>query len=132
MTYILDSKGRKLEGTDIAFVDKVLKLKNKSGSNPWPVLEEIVKFWRSKNRKRWDAYLIDVQNVKESRKDQKYASVHDKKNDGYLRYILDIPQEIIFMIRCVYSPDELPMDKKSGFFKEFAKKFTVFKVAKKT
>jgi len=128
---IYDALGRKIPAGDISFVNRVIDLKKKSGSNPWPVIEGCIKFWRDKRRKRWDAYLIHIDDTRETRRDSKFASVHDRANDGYLRYTLDIPQEIIYMIRCIYSPDELPMDKQSGFFKEFAKRFPVFRVAQK-
>lgn len=131
MSAIYDQFGRKIDPGDISFINNLVSLKAKSGSNPWPCIEAIIKFWAGKNRNKWKSYLLYLDDIKETRADRKYGSVHDKVNDGYLRYTLDIPMEIVYMIRCLYNADELPMDKQSGFFKEFAKRFPKFKIAEK-
>ena len=113
---------RKLE--HLRAVSHLFKLKEKNGSNPWPVIEECFKVWASKEPNTWKSYLVRLDNIKQTRAN-KFASVEDTSDtatDGAtLRYTLDIPEQVMFMVRCIYSPDELPMDKR--FFEEFAKHF---------
>src|SRR3990167_7349304 len=122
---IYDHLGRAIKSEHIQAVDELLKLKIKSGSDPWPVIEKCFKIWECGNPTRYNSYLIHVDDIKKTRKDPKYASTTDKVTGGILRYIIDIPEEVMKMIRCVYSPQELPMRGKQGkrFFQQFAKRF---------
>lgn len=117
------------ESHDVLAVNKLLKLKIESGTNPWPVIEQIIHIWSSKNPQRWEAYLFKLKEIKETRKDRKYGSTKDKITGGYIRYLLDIPQPVMKMIRALYDPNELPMN--TEFFHEFAKRFPNMRVAEK-
>ena len=127
--FILDSFGRKIPINDANFVESVIKLKQKSGSKPWPVIEALFNYWASKNPREYQSFIINIENIRKTRKDPKYGSSTDKETGGILRYTLDIPQEVMFMLRKVYDVDELPMDRE--FFIEFARRFPRFKVAQK-
>ncbi|MEK6882964.1 MAG: hypothetical protein AABY22_25290, partial [Nanoarchaeota archaeon] len=104
-------------------------LKQKSGSSPWSVIEECFNIWASEKPTKYNSYLVYLQDIKETRKDKEFASTKDPVTGGYLRYTLDIPQEVMMMVRCVYNSSELPMNRE--FFQEFAKRFPKFKVAEK-
>ena len=119
--FIYDHLGIKRKLSDIRIVGHLETLKKKSGSDPWPVIEECFKVWQSKNPTEWDSYLYYLEDIRETRKDKKFASSTDKVTGGILRYVVDIPQKIMFMIRILYTPDELPMNK--AFFINFAKRF---------
>ena len=121
-----DIFGNKIE---LVFIDKYVTLKKKSGSNPWPVIEEAISDWKKIKPKEWEAFIVNVQDLRNTRKDKKYASTTDKVTGGILRYTLDIPYPVMRLIRAVYNVDELPMNKE--FFLEFARKFPYFKVADK-
>lgn len=127
--YIYDSFGIKRKISHINAVARLEKLKETSGTNPWPVIEECLKVWESKAPKTYESYLIHLDNVKKTRKDSKFASTYDKQTGGYLRYTLDIPQDVMYMIRCLYTADELPMNKR--FFESWAKKFPKMMIAEK-
>ena len=127
--YILDSLGRKLDLNNVAAVENIVALKKKYGSNPWPVIEACFKVWADKKPSEYNSLLIRIKDIKETRKDSKFASTTDKVTGGILRYTLDIPQEVMYMIRCVYTPDELPMRRE--FFLEFSRRFPRFKIAEK-
>lgn len=129
MTFIYDTLGRKVNLDHVRMVDHLVKLKQENGSNPWPVIEACFNFWASLKPTKYRSYLIYLKDIKETRKDRKFGSTKDKVTGGILRYTLDIPEEVIFMIRCIYNADELPMDRK--FFMEFARRFPRFKVADK-
>ena len=118
------------ESAHVLAADSLLDLKKKSGSNPWPVIERVIEVWSKKELRTWESYLVHLDNVRNTRKDKKYASTYDKKHGGYLRYTLDIPQEVMFMIRVLYDPFELPMTKE--FFKEWSKRFPKMRIAEKT
>jgi hypothetical protein len=105
-------------------VDKIFKLKEKSASNPWPVIEEIINVWASKKPGKWRALLLDVGDLKDTR-----ATDYGSSKTKSTRYLVDVPEEIVTWIRVVYNPDELPMNKK--FWRTFANKFPSLRVAKK-
>lgn len=129
--YIFDKFGIKRNVSDINAVERLFRLKASSGSNPWPVIEECVKIWQSTNPSQYKSFLFDLGVMKQTRRD-KFASSDPKKDKvhgGILRYTLDIPEKVMYMIRCIYSTDELPMDRE--FFRAWAKRFPKMKVAEK-
>ena len=127
--YLYDSVGRRHKASHLAWIEQVCKLKDKSGSNPWPVIEECLNFWASQNPMRYKSFLIDVDETRQTRKDRKFGSSYHKETNSTLRYTLDIPQEVILMIRCIYTANQLPMNR--DFYQEFARKFPKMKVAEK-
>lgn len=129
MDYIYNADGTKIKLSDISFVEKVLKEKKKSGSNPWPVIELIIKHWAESKPTEYKSFLIDVTDIRNTRKDKKYGSTKDKVTGGYLRYTLDLPNDVMYRIRKVYNVDELPMNRE--FFMEFSRRFPAMKVAEK-
>lgn len=120
-------QNRLVNSTDAMAADKLLKLKEDSGSNPWPVIEQCIKIWADKHPTKWDAYLVKVQNVRDTRHNSKYANSPDPNSGG--RYLLDIPQSVMLMIRCVYDADELPMNKE--FFHEWMVRFPKMAIPEK-
>jgi len=125
---ILNSLG---EPVNVAFVEHIIKVKQRSGSNPWPVIEELFKVWERTHPKQYKSHLIYIKDVRATRRD-KFASSDPRKDpvhNGILRYTLDIPDTVMYMIRKVYSANELSMNRE--FFLEFARKFPKYKVAEK-
>lgn len=88
----------------------------------WEVIEEVVNVWQKTQPKEWKSHLIELKDLKETRENE-FASTKDKS----LRFILDIPEKVIMMIRILYSSEDAPMDKK--WMLEFAKRFPRFVVA---
>lgn len=125
-----DQFGRPRKLSDLNAVVEIEKLKQKSGSNPWPVIEKIIDVWQKTRPREWKAFLYEIDDVRKTRRG-KFASSDPRKDEhgGILRYTLDIPQKVMYMIRAVYTNDELPMDKK--FFREFAVRFPKMRVAEK-
>lgn len=124
---IFDNLGRQIPNGLIQFVDEVMKLRG-SKDAPWSVIEKCFEYWEKHNPTKYRSFLVNVENLRNSRKND-FASTKDPVTGGILRYTLDIPEEVMFMIRKIYDTDELPMDKK--FFNEFARRFPRFVVAKK-
>ena len=127
-TFIFDQFGIRRKLSDLNAVERLFKLKEKSGSNPWPVISECINIWQSTNPREYKSFLFDLGTMKQTRKN-KYASSTDKVTGGILRYTLDIPEKVMFMIRCIYSPQELDMNHE--FFVAWAKKYPQMKVAEK-
>ena len=114
---------------DFTAVDKLIALKKVSGASPWPVIEMCFKIWSETNPRHYNSYLVYLKNIKDTRKDKRFASTYDRKTGGYLRYTLDIPEKVLLMIRSLYNYDELPMNRE--FFFEFARRFPTYKIAEK-
>ena len=110
------------ESSDYLAADKLIKLKNEKPM--WDVIDEVITVWFKRQPKQWKAHLFNLSNLKQTRKN-KFASTKDKS----LRYILDIPEKIIMMIRVLYDTNEAPMDKK--WMLKFAKRYPRFLVAEK-
>lgn len=120
---VLDGQtGKIYKSKDIHFVDHLIDLKAKNSTNHWVVIDEVVKAFRDRYPKEWKSYLVRVEEIRETRENPKYA---DNKKEG-LRYLVDYPEWIGNVVRGLYSPDELSMDKK--FMVEFAKRYPIFKV----
>lgn len=99
----------------------------KKTHNVWEVIDEVFKVWSSHHPEKWKSFVWNVRDVKETRIDKKFGT--SKTKGSNLRYYIDIPQDVIYMLRTLYTPDELPMNSK--FFREFAKRFPKFKVVDK-
>jgi len=108
--------------------DRLLRLKKEN--KLWEVVEECFNIWSSKHPTEWKSFLFHVQEIRETRKSTKgFRGVTKGKDGGYIEYTMDVPQDVIFMLRVLYTPDELPMDKK--FFRQLGKRFPKFKVSGK-
>ena len=129
MSVIYNAWGIPRHTSHLAAVRYLEEIKKNNGSNPWPVIECCIKIWQDSSPKEWKAYIVEINDLRNTRKDPKFASTYDRVQGGSLRYILDIPEKVIKMIRCVYDVDELPMNKK--FFHEFARRFPKFQIAQK-
>lgn len=114
--------GKTMPATVWQTADGLVKLRNTKGL--WEVIGEVVKAWENLKKHKYTSHIIDLKEKKETRLNQ-YGSTKSKS----LRYLLDIPEDIINMIRILYPIDELPFDKK--FFREFGKRFPQYKVADK-
>lgn len=118
---ILDQvSGQLIESDKVTFVEKLLDLRKKEG--PWEVIELIIKYWSESDPVRYKSFVIDVKDKRETR-----ANKFGSNKSGAVRSTLDIPEDVIRMIRAVYKPEDLVMDKK--FFNEMWKRFPVFRVA---
>ena len=101
----------------------------------WETISEIVKGWKSRHPKKWDAYLI---HLKDSRENQKTTNVgskrfrgvsRDKENDALLSQVVDFPIWIMQCIRKLFSDQELQFDK--DFFRGFARRYPEFRIMEK-
>lgn len=133
MSILFDKFGQPHKLEDVTAVTAIFRLKEKSGSNPWPVIEKIIEIWTSKNPIKWNSYLTYLKEVKETRKvtsvgnhGWRGVSRADRENDGIIVYAVDFPEPVQMWLRAVYTPQELPMNLE--FFREFAVRFPRFKV----
>lgn len=102
--------------------DKLIELKK--DKDPWEVFEYIVKIWMSTNPSEYESFLVDLDETKKSRKvtnvgGKQFAGVSVDKEGATLRYLLDIPTKVVYMIKALYP--EMNMDKE--FYNKWAKKF---------
>ena len=116
--------GQLRESTDVISVDRLLELKKNNPTNYWPVVEACLDIWIAKRPTEYKSFLVELQDMKQTRRN-KFAS---SETEMY-RYTLDVPEMVIFMLRRLYTTDEMPMDKK--FFRSWAKKFPKMRVAEK-
>ena len=120
---IYDGLSEKLrDSTELQFVDKVFELKAKG--KLWEVIGLIVKQWQETNPVNYKSFLIDVKTKRETR-----ATKYGSNKSMNLRSVVDVPQDVIYRIRTVYSPDELPMD--LAFFKQMYKRYPQWAVAER-
>ncbi len=119
--------------SSVQLADKLIQLKKTKSK--WEVIAFIVDSWAKTNPKSWRSHVINLQAVKQSRKlttigTKEFSGVSkDKTTGAYLRYALDIPEKVIFIIRKLYNAEELPMDKE--FFDQFGKRFPIFVISER-
>lgn len=107
----------------VAAADKLIKLKKEN--KPWEAIELIVDIWKTTRPKEYKSYIVQVDDAKETLADPKYG----KSRNSNLRRTLDVPEMVLNMIRKLYSPEELPMNKE--FFIAWSKKFPKMMIAEK-
>jgi hypothetical protein len=114
---------------DVQAADRLIELKKQN--KLWEAVELCFEIWARRNPKEWKSFLFHVDEVRETRKTTRgFKGVsRDKETGGYTQYLLDIPQDVVYMLRKLYTPDELPMDKK--FFNQLARRFPKFRVSHK-
>jgi len=117
--------GRVVDSRVAEGADRLLKTKAEKGL--WPAIEECIRIWKGKNPEEWQSYLFYLKDIKTSRKT---PLAHSKDSRGrYLRYVVDVPQQVVKMIRVLYPPEDLKMDIK--FWTKFGKKFREFMIPEK-
>ena len=112
-------------------IDRLIELKNTK--SPWEVIAEVIKIWQSTEPNEWKSFIVTMKDVKATRKittvgASQFSGV-TKSKGSYGRALLDIPTRVFRMIRAIYKPEELPMDRK--FYTKFGEKFPMFLVAEK-
>ena len=124
---------RWVQASKMQAVNKLIKLKNDKG--PWEVIAEIIRVWVKEKPEEYRSFVIGLDETKRSRKVSSVGGSYfsgvtkDKSTGGRIRYLCDIPVKVIKMIRVIYTPDELPMDKK--FYNKFGRLFPDFKISEK-
>lgn len=119
---VVTETGNIVESAPYSAADRLVNLRNTK--TLWEVVAEVVKVWEQTKVKQYRSHLIDLQDKKETR-----LNKHGSNKDKSLRYIVDVPEDIIRMLRILYDVEDLPMDK--PFFRMFGKKFPQYKVAEK-
>ena len=110
---------------EIAFADKIIKAKN---NNPWEAIELMFDYWRKQNPAEYNAFVIEVEGVRQTRANSLGASTN--KNSG-MRYTLDIPAQVWNMIVAVFGDKETLDIYSKDFFRELGKRFPFLKVAER-
>lgn len=124
MDTIINGKLRPVK--DVQTADYLINMK--PTSTIWEVCEEIIKIWQAKNPDTWKSYIVHVSDLQNTRKN-KHAASENKETGMITRYIVDVPEQVVLMLRMIYSVEELPMDK--IFWREFGRKFPAFRVAQR-
>jgi hypothetical protein len=109
----------------VSSADHLFKMKEQN--DVWQVIEEVVKVWAASRPNEYNSYVVDVSDTKELMYDKEFGQ--SKHKSEHLRRYLDIPDTVMKMIRIIYNPDELPMNK--AFFHKWAKKFPKMTVVNK-
>lgn len=119
-------EGKLHDAASVSLADKILAMKRKGKT--WEIIDEMVSAWIDKNDGRefaaFKAYLNDAREVQQ---DKKFGRTKNQDQDR--RYVLSMPQELMFMIRSIFKPTELIMD--TEFFIDFAKRYPVFRIPDK-
>ena len=113
---------RVIDSGKYAFLEGVEKLKKKN--NLWGVVRLCLEYWANEKKEQYDSYIVRLKNIRETRRN-KFSSTRDKS----LRYTLDFPQQVMFLLRKIYSVEELPMDEK--FMHQCWRRFPQLRVSEK-
>jgi hypothetical protein len=114
-------------------IDRLIKLKNTKSH--WVVIKEIVRMWAEERPTEYKSFIITLKDTQATRKKKaglwgkEYKGISYDTKGSRLVDMVDIPVRVMKMIRAIYKPDQLPMDKK--FFNGFIKRFPKFKIGGK-
>ena len=124
-TPIADLYERWMPMKHVMAADHLIDLKHKNQKDVWIVIDAIVEAWRKKHLDEWKSFIIETKKTSQTRTNEYGAN----KKAG-LRYIVDCPEWIHHVIRKLYDPDELDMNKE--FWQLFWKRYPVFRVSEKS
>jgi hypothetical protein len=112
----------------VSAADKLIELKK--NKDVWEVIRAIVQMWQETNPKEYDSFIYTLEHTKQTRKVTKgFRGVsYDKETGGNLRYKLDIPVKVIYMIRRLYPDMNLDKDFYNKWEKVFPKMVIMEKV----
>ena len=114
----------------LQLVNALMRAKKKN--DPWDVIALCIKAFKDKYPTRYQSYVIRLGAVRAGEKKTRVGTKEfrgvskDKVTGGYLAHTVDFPAWIMSLIRKIYSPTELIMDK--GFFREFGKRHPEFRI----
>ncbi len=117
---IVDQSNKLRDSEDVQFVDSVLKLRREG--KHWEAIDLIITHWANKNPQKYKSFLIEVKDKRDTR-----LNKHGSNRSKNLRSLLDVPEDVIFMIRKIYSVEELDMDKE--FFERLYKRYPAMRAA---
>jgi len=123
---VVNENGKIRDVSQVELAEKVVEMRKKD--DPWKVIDTLIKVWAKESPDDVEAMRINLSQYKETLEDSEFGQTkhgHDQER----RFQLAFPRNLMLMIRSIYKPEELPMDKK--FFGEFAKRYPFFKVAEK-
>lgn len=120
------SNGKLRKARDVALADKVLETKKNKGL--WVTLELLVNAWLKDSPEDFEAFKFQIDAYRDGLFDSKYGQTAGGK-DMDRRFTMVFPEKLFFMIRSIYKPTELNMDRK--FYTKFATRFPMFRIPEK-
>lgn len=118
--------GKLYEANDIALVEKVVQ--ERKDKDPWDVITDLVNAWADRSPDDFKAFKVHLENTRMDLKDKKFGQTSGGK-DMERRLTMIFPQTLMSMIRAVYKPQELKMDR--TFYHEFLRRFPFFRISEK-
>lgn len=107
---------------NVLAADHLIKLKEDNQTDVWAVVDGVIKLWMDRHPNVWKSFIYSTEQTRNTRANEFGAN----KKEG-LRYTVDIPEWVMAVLRQLYTPDELPLDKE--FFKAFWRKYPAFRVS---
>lgn len=111
----------------VSQADYLINLKQMNQTDVWVVIDAIIDLWRRTHQSEWKAFIVEVEQDRDTRADKFGAS---KNKQIGLRYTVDCPDWVCKAIRYLYDPDELPLDK--TFWREFWHRYPRFRVSERS
>lgn|SRR3990167_606473 len=119
-------------------VTHLIELKQKQ--DLWKVVEEVIKVFQKTQPKKWESYIIQLEDEKrfapvESIGSKRFRGVHKDRSRTNTRgmtnvHQVDFPIWIMLCLRKLYTEDELSFsgDRGKRFFREFGRRFPLFRI----
>lgn len=113
---------RLLPAHAVNMADHLIKLKTQNPLDIWVVVDAVLEAWKQVAPREWDSFIVSTEATRGTR-----ANKHGSNDKEGLRYTVDMPEWVMAVMRQLYTPDELPMDKE--FFKRFWRRYPAFRVS---
>ena len=124
---VADLARKKLyKASGVSLAEKVAEMKRQGKT--WDIIDLLVESWTKENDgKEFAAYKGFLEETREVQRDRKFGRTENQDQDR--RYIISMPEQLMYMIRGVFRPKELIMDRE--FFLDFAKRYPFFRIPEK-
>lgn len=113
---------RLLPAHAVNMADHLIKLKQENPLDIWVVVDAVLESWKQAAPKQWDSFIVSTEATRGTRANKFGANMKQG-----LRYTVDMPEWVMAVMRQLYTPDELAMDKE--FFRRFWKRYPAFRVS---
>lgn len=118
---VVDKLTNKLiDSSKLQFVDKLERLR--MAGKHWEAIDAIVDYWISRNPRKYKSFVIEIDQKRKTR-----LNKHGSNTAKSMRSLVDMPEDVYYLIRKLYNTEELEIDKE--FMHTFYKRYPVFRVS---
>lgn len=139
MTLVIQNRWGELIPVEKYQITRHLWMTKRSG-DLWKTVEEVIKVFQKAQPKKWKSYIIQLEEEKrfapvENVGSKRFRGIHKDRSNTNTRgmtnvHQVDFPIWIMLCLRKLYTEEELSFsgDRGKKFFREFGRRFSIFRI----